>query len=209
MELKGIKNIIFDLGGVLLNLDYQLTKDAFIRLGVKDYDNHFTQADQSTLFDAFETGKIAEQEFHDELRSLTGINFTREEILTAWNAMLLDFPVKRKQLLLNLKENFNTSLLSNTNETHIRAFTKTIQKDIGLDELDPLFHSVYYSNQIGLRKPNVEAFKYILAQNNYAPEETLFLDDSAQHLEGAKKCGIRTVFIDKITVEELFADFLT
>jgi glucose-1-phosphatase len=209
MELKGIKNIIFDLGGVLLNLNYQLTKDAFVRLGVKDYDNHFTQANQTALFDAFETGKISEKEFHDQLRKITGINFTTTEILTAWNAMLLDFPVQRKKMLLNIKENFNISLLSNTNETHVRAFTKIIQKDIGLDSLSPLFHSVYYSNEIGLRKPTEEAFKYVLAQNNYVPEETLFLDDSAQHLEGAKKCGIQTVFINKITVEDLFADFLT
>jgi glucose-1-phosphatase len=209
MELKGIKNIIFDLGGVLLNLDYQLTKEAFVQLGVQDYDNHFTQADQVTLFDAFETGKISEQEFHKELRKLTGINFYEEEILIAWNAMLLDFPIQRKNLLLNLKKHFKTSLLSNTNETHIRAFTKTIQKDIGLEALDPLFHSVYYSSEIGLRKPTEEAFKYVLEQNNYVAEETLFLDDSAQHLVGAKKCGIRTVHITDRTVEELFADFLT
>jgi putative hydrolase of the HAD superfamily len=209
MELKGIKNIIFDLGGVLLNLDYQLTKDAFVKLGVQDYDTHFTQAKQVSLFDAFETGKISEQFFFEGLRDLAGIDFTEQEILKAWNAMLLDFPIERKSLLLNLKKKFNISLLSNTNETHIRAFTKTIQKDIDLDSLSPLFHSVYYSNEIGLRKPTEEAFKYVLEQNNYIAEETLFMDDSAQHLEGAKKCGIKTIHITKTSVEELFADFLT
>ncbi len=209
MDLKGIKNIIFDLGGVLLNLDYHLTKDAFVRLGVKDYESHFTQSKQINLFDAFETGNISEVEFHQGLRQLTGINFSKDEILTAWNAMLLDFPIQRKNLLLSLKNHFNISLLSNTNESHIRAFTKIIQKDIGLDSLDPLFNSVYYSNEIGLRKPSEEVFKYVLAHNNYLPEETLFLDDSAQHLEGANKCGITTVHVDKVSVEELFADFLT
>jgi HAD superfamily hydrolase (TIGR01509 family) len=209
MELKGIKNIIFDLGGVLLNLDYQLTKEAFVRLGVKDYDTHFTQAEQVSLFDAFETGKISEQTFFIRLRDLVGIDFTEKQILTAWNAMLLDFPIERKSLLLNLKKKFNISLLSNTNETHIRAFTKTIQNDIGLDSLESLFHSVYYSNEIGFRKPTKEAFKHVLEQNDYIAEETLFLDDSAQHLEGAKKCGIHTVFINNVTVEVLFADFLT
>jgi FMN phosphatase YigB (HAD superfamily) len=209
MELKGIKNIIFDLGGVLLNLDYQLTKQAFVRLGVKDYDTHFTQAEQVSLFDAFETGKISEQTFFIRLRDLVGIDFTEKQILKAWNAMLLDFPIERKILLLNLKKKFNISLLSNTNETHIRAFTKTIQNDIGLDSLESLFHSVYYSNEIGFRKPTKEAFKHVLEQNDYIAEETLFLDDSAQHLEGAKKCGIHTVFINNVTVEVLFADFLT
>ena len=92
---------------------------------------------------------------------------------------------------------------------NIRAFTKTIQKDIGLDSLEPLFHSVYYSNVIGMRKPTKEAFKYVLEQNDYIPEETLFLDDSVQHLMGAKKCGIHSIHITDIVVEELFADFLT
>ena len=68
---------------------------------------------------------------------------------------------------------------------------------------------MYYSNEIGFRKPTEEAFKYVLEQNGYIAEETLFLDDSAQHLEGAKKCGIHTVFINNVTVEVLFADFLT
>lgn len=209
MELEGIKNIIFDLGGVLLNLDYQLTKDEFIKLGVKDYDNHFTQAKQIELFDLYETGKISESNFHKELKHLTGISASTEEIISAWNAMLLDFPRERKELLLNLKNHFSTSLLSNTNETHINAFIKIIQKDINEDSLNPLFNSVYYSNEIGFHKPTPEAFNYVLEQNNYIAEETLFLDDSIQHVEGAVKCGIRGVFIKDKSVEELFADFLT
>jgi len=208
MELNGIKNIIFDLGGVLLNLDYQLTKDEFIKLGVKDYDNHFTQAKQIELFDLYETGKISESDFHIELKLLTGIDASTEEIVYAWNAMLLDFPKQRKKLLLSLKNHFSTSLLSNTNETHINAFTEIIKKDINEVSLKPLFNSVYYSNEIGYHKPKPEAFNYVLEQNNYVAEETLFLDDSIQHVEGAKKCGIRGVLIKGKPVEELFSDFL-
>jgi FMN phosphatase YigB (HAD superfamily) len=209
MELKGIKNIIFDLGGVLLNLDYQLTKNEFIKLGVKDYNNHFTQAEQINLFDLFETGKISEFYFHKELKLLTGILASTEEIIKAWNAMLLDFPIERKSLLLNLKNHFSTSLLSNTNETHIKAFNQIIKKDINEESLEPLFNTTYYSNEIGYRKPEIEAFNYVLEQNNYVAAETLFLDDSIQHVEGAIKCGIRGVLIKDKAVEELFADFLT
>ena len=209
MELTGIKNIIFDLGGVLLNLDYQLTKDEFIKLGVNDYDNHFTQSKQVDLFDLFETGKISEIDFHKELKLLTGISASTEEIIYAWNAMLLDFPKERKGLLLNLKNHFSTSLLSNTNETHINAFTKIIRKDINEDALNPLFNAVYYSNEIGYHKPKPEAFNYVLEQNNYVAEETLFLDDSIQHVEGAIKCGIRGILVKDKPVEELFANFLT
>jgi FMN phosphatase YigB (HAD superfamily) len=209
MELKGIKNIIFDLGGVLLNLDYQLTKNEFIKLGVKDYNNHFTQAEQINLFDLYETGKISEIYFHKEIKLLTGISAPTEKIIYAWNAMLLDFPPERKLLLLNLKKHFSISLLSNTNETHIKAFNQIIKKDINEESLKSLFNTAYYSNEIGYRKPDAEAFKFVLEQNNYVAEETLFLDDSIQHVEGAKRCGIRAILVKEKPVEELFADFLT
>jgi len=209
MNLQGIQNIIFDLGGVLLNINYQLTQQAFVQLGVTDFDKYYDQAQQNGLFDLFETGQISEIEFCTQLKELTGINASHKEIVAAWNAMLLDFPIIRKKLLLNLKASFNTSLLSNTNETHIREFNKTIQKDIHETSLAPLFHTHYFSNEIGLRKPNQEMFDYVLTENNYKAVETLFLDDSIQHIEGAKKCGIRTHHVQDKSVEELFANFLT
>lgn len=208
INLKGIKNIVFDLGGVLLNLDFQLTQQAFVDLGVEDFDSYYTKAKQTGLFNSFETGKITEGEFCNQLRILTGINASDNEIVNAWNAMLLDFPIKRKELLLNLKNEFNTSLLSNTNETHVRAFNKIIQKDINEKELAPLFHSHYFSNEINYRKPDVAIFKYVLEQNDYIASETLFLDDSIQHIEGAKELGINTFHIEGLPVEVLFANFL-
>ncbi len=208
MELNGIKNIIFDLGGVLLNLDFNLTQQAFVKLGVTDFDDYYAKAQQVGLFDDFETGKISEAEFCERLRNLTGISKSNDQIVDAWNAMLLDFPVERKGLVLNLKNRFTTALLSNTNETHIAGFLPIIKKDINENSLDSLFHSVHYSNEIGFRKPNKEAFQFVLDQNNFRAEETLFLDDSLQHIEGATKCGIHTVHINGVVVEDLFADFL-
>lgn len=209
MKLDGIKNIIFDLGGVLLNLDFNKTQQAFVDLGVTNFDAYYTKAKQTGVFDLFETGKLSENEFCDELRTLTSLTATNEEMITAWNAMLLDFPLKRKQLLLTLKNHFNTSLLSNTNETHIRAFNQIIRQDIQEDSLAPLFHTHYFSNEIGYRKPNKAAFEFVLAQNGFKAEETIFLDDSIQHIEGAKQCGIHAIHIEKCTVEELFSNFLT
>ena len=209
MELKGIKNIIFDLGGVLLNLDFKRTEKAFFQLGIADFEDYFAKAKQMGVFDEFEIGKISESEFCEQLRAASGINKTNAEIIEAWNSMLLDFPLVRKKLLLALKSKFSISLLSNTNETHVRSFVKTIQTDLNEDSLTPLFHAVHYSNEIGYRKPNTAAFQYVLDQNNYLAEETLFLDDSIQHIEGARNCGIRAIHITDTTVEELFADFLT
>lgn len=209
MELKGIKNIIFDLGGVLLNLDFNKTKSAFINLGLKDFDEYYTKAKQSGLFDLFETGSISELEFCSHLKSINKMDVSDDKIIEAWNAMLLNFPTSRKELLLLLKNQFAIVLLSNTNETHIRAFTDIIQQDIGVESLSPLFNEVYYSNEIGLRKPNRNIFEYVLAQNNFIASETLFLDDSIQHIEGAREVGIQAYHINDQTVEELFRNFLT
>lgn len=208
MELKGIKNIIFDLGGVLLNLDFDLTQQAFVKLGIADFKGYYNKAKQVGLFDDFETGRISEAEFCDGIRTLSGLDQSNEVLIDAWNAMLLDFPVVRKELLLKLKDDFSIVLLSNTNETHVRAFTETIKKDIEEISLSPLFKAVYYSNEIGVRKPNINAFEFVLAQNNFKAEETLFIDDSIQHLEGAKQLSIRALHITDKTVEELFANFL-
>jgi len=209
MNLAGIKNIIFDLGGVLLNINYQLTQQAFENLGVINFDHYYTKAQQNGLFNLFETGKISEAVFCLQLQELTQLDATPQEIITAWNTMLLDFPAIRKELLLKVKASFNTSLLSNTNETHIRQFNKIIQHDINEASLSPLFNTHYFSNEIGLRKPDREAFEYVLKENNYLASETLFLDDSIQHIEGAKKCGIYAFHVQETPVEVLFANFLT
>lgn len=208
MELKGIKNIIFDLGGVLLNLDFNLTQQAFVELGVADFKGYYNKAKQVGLFDDFEIGKISEVEFCTQIKVLSGIDKTNKEIIAAWNQMLLNFPSVRKELLLKLKEEFSIVLLSNTNETHVRSFLKTIKKDIKEDSLSPLFKNVYYSNEIGFRKPNANAFQFVLDQNNFKAEETLFIDDSIQHIEGAQQLGIKTFHITDKPVEELFVNFL-
>lgn len=208
MDLIGVKNIIFDLGGVLLNLDFNRTQNAFIKLGVINFDEYYSKAKQTGVFNLFETGKLTEEEFCDELRNLTKINLVNGEIISAWNAMLLDFPLIRKELLLKLKFHFNTSLLSNTNVTHVKAFNRIIKHDIAEESLAPLFHTHYFSNEIGLRKPNSDAFEFVLSQNKFIAEETLFLDDSIQHIEGALKLGIKAIHIKDNSVEELFSDIL-
>lgn len=196
MELKGVKNIIFDLGGVLLNLDLSLTHKAFFKLGVTDFQMHHSQAKQGGLFDSWEEGSITEDEFCSQLREITAISASNEQITFAWNAMLLDFPLERKNLLMRLKKEFNTSLLSNTNETHVRAFHKIIDDGLELDSLESLFHSYYFSNEIGYRKPNKEAFEFVLNQNNYLATETLFIDDTKEHVDAAKKLGIQTHYLN-------------
>ena len=125
---REIKNIIFDLGGVLLNIDYALTIKAFESHGVSNFEEVYSQAKQTDLFDKFETGKITENEFIEGIKSLIRKDIQKNQILEAWNAMLLDFPKERLSLLQEASKHYRIFLLSNTNETHITAFEKIIEE---------------------------------------------------------------------------------
>ena len=193
-----IKNIIFDFGAVLLTLDYQLTEKAFINLGCKNFSVLYSQAQQNDLFNRFETGKITGDTFIKEVKAISGLQeSTDAKIKQAWNAMLIDFPKENYELLKALKKQYRVFLLSNTNEIHINAFEKLIEKTCPLPEFEHLFEKIYYSCRIHLRKPDVECFLEVLKDSNLKPEETIFIDDSAQHLTGAKQAGITAHWLPK------------
>jgi len=197
MNLNGIKNIIFDLGGVILNIDYQLTENAFKDLGMQNFDEVYSQQKQSGLFDHFETGKLSSKEFIQQIKSEANLLVDDQEIVDAWNAMLLDLPKERIALLNKLKEKHITFLLSNTNEIHFKAFCKIVEKETGQASLSPFFNEVFYSHEIQLRKPEKEAFNHILLKYDLQPSETLFIDDSPQHIASAKEMGIITYYLQK------------
>lgn len=200
--IEGIKHIIFDLGGVLLNIDYKLTEKAFINLGVTDFPQRYSQLAQSQLFDDFETGKIASTEFISEMKNMSGLQLSSEQITNAWNAMLLDFPIRRLQILQQLRLYYDLLLLSNTNEIHEVAFNDILYKSHGMPTLGVFFDKMYLSHRIGMRKPNREVFERILDENGLKAANTLFIDDSPQHIEGAKSVGIRTIYLEKgMTIE--------
>lgn len=199
-----IKNIIFDLGGVILNIDYNLTIQAFKDLGIQQFDRFYTQAQQSTIFDDIETGKTSPQDFINELKQLAGINVPDEKIINAWNAMLLNLPKERIELLKKVKSNYNTFLLSNTNIIHFEAYMHYFNEAYQLN-FNSLFHKAYYSHEIGLRKPHAEVFNYVLEDQKLVPSETVFIDDSEQHIIGAKSTGINAVHLSNgKTIMELF-----
>ena len=186
-----IRNIIFDLGGVIINLDMPATARAFRALGMTDFDLHYTQAKQSGLFDAFDKGEITPQDFRDGLKPYLPAQTTDAAIDEAWNAMLLDIPAKRLEALSGLKKKYRLFLLSNTNEIHVTAFSAYMQRCFGFADFSGYFEKAYYSCRIGKRKPDKEIFDFVLNENQLIASETLFIDDSAQHLEGARLSGIR------------------
>jgi len=202
-----IKNIIFDLGGVIINIDYHLTIDAFKKIGFADFDSVFSQAQQLGVFDLLDKGLVSHEDFRSYIRNISGKPLTNNQIDGAWNAMLLDFPVERLKLLESIKQQYRTFLLSNTNQIHCEVYTKDLQNTYGVNNLSHFFEKVYLSHEIHMRKPDSEAFMLILNENNLKPEETLFIDDTEQHIEGAKKVGIITHYLrlkDGETIENLF-----
>ena len=199
--MNNIRHIILDLGGVVLNIDYAKTIDAFHRLGIDNAKELYTQQAQYPLFDLLETGKITPDEFYDEFRKLTGKNLTDREIRDAWNAMLLDFPEKRLEMLRDLSKHYSLFLLSNTNIIHYEAYTATLKSQFGLHDLSDFFKKEYYSHEIGLRKPQPEVFRLVLNEQQLLPHETLFIDDSKQHIEGAKTIGLKTHLLSNETLE--------
>lgn len=198
-----ITTIIFDLGGVVLNLNQQLTVDAFKALGVDM--EAFSHV--STILHDFETGKIAADEFRETMLNLVDTKATTQQIDDAWNAMLLDLPEERIALIKFLRKKYKVLLLSNTNSIHIDAFNAYLaMHHPNLNWFD-VFDKVYYSYQMGLRKPNIDIYEYVLEQHNLQPHQAIFIDDMLPNLEGAAQVGIHTIWakqpLDADMVQEI------
>ncbi len=202
-----IKNIIFDLGGVIINLDIPKTISEFNKLSNQPFESIYNQLQQTPVFDLFDKGQITEKDFFIELKKALQNDVTDEELLFAWNAMLLDFPKHRLELLSKLKPNYRLFLLSNTNESHVLEFEKTLFASHGYQNLEPFFEKVYYSCRMNQRKPNADIFESVLNENNLIAEETLFIDDSPQHVEGALTLGVKAMLLEKNNeVEDLLKE---
>ena len=193
--MKKVHNIIFDLGGVFINLDFQKTTQAFQQLGIQNFQQFFSQNHSNDLFIALETGKITANEFFELLRKTTGINADNQTITDAWNAMLLNFPPERIEWLNKINKQYPVYLFSNTNIIHYNCFMQLFQRDVGMQNFNEQFLKAYYSHEMGMRKPDTDGFEYILQQNNLKPEETLFIDDTVANINTAKALGFQTIHL--------------
>lgn len=188
---NAIEAVIFDFGGVILDLDYPATDKALRALLGEAGEVRYTKSYQSTLFDAFETGGIQPDEFYRILRESSGKNISNEEIDQAWNAMLLDVPPARFQYLKDVARNYRIFLFSNTNAIHKAAFDITLEKHLGPGGFDRLFERAFYSHTFGQRKPNVQCYRDLLRENGLDPSRTLFIDDNAENIKGAAAAGLQ------------------
>ena len=174
--LKGINNILFDLGGVLFHIDYQRTINAFKKLGIADFEKRFTQHQQNDFFDAFETGKISQNVFINTLQKCLPA-CSDQEIINAWNAMLIGLPKQHLKILETLGKNYRLFLLSNANEIHIQFVNAFLKKRYNIPSIIQFFEKTYYSHEIGMRKPHISTFEWVLKDSNILAEETLFIED--------------------------------
>lgn len=205
--MKKCKAIIFDLGAVILNINYQNTIDEFTKLGVNNAATFYSKKVQTNLFNQIETGMISSDEFLKALQKETK-NANINQVEKAWNAMLLDLPEERVHLIKKLKNNHTIYLLSNTNAIHIDAFKKQLGNKKWL-AFCKLFDKMYLSHELGLRKPDVKIFEYILKEQKLKAEEVFFIDDSPQHIASAKKIGIHCHhLLDDENIITLFPDII-
>lgn len=192
---ENIETIIFDLGGVILNLDNQRTEDAFTALGVKDFKSLFGHGHAASFFKDYEIGLIDDAQFLSNLKELGQLEANDDAIREAWNVMLLDFPAERIELLRRLRQKYRVMLFSNNNSLHLAAVRHIYRQTFGQGELDDHFERSYYSHILGQRKPELAAFRYILHENGLVASNTLFVDDALINVEAAIEAGLQGLYL--------------
>ena len=193
--MAAIENIIFDFGGVFLDIDYSRTRKAFENLGIVHFEEMYSQADAGKLFQKLEKGDISVEQFYLELNSTTGLNLSTREIDLAWNAMLLQYRESSIEYLEKLSQRYELYLFSNTNFIHMNAFRKLFREEHDGASFDDYFTRTFYSCEMGMRKPDAESFQFILDELKIDAKKTLFIDDSIQNINAAKEVGLEVIYL--------------
>ncbi len=194
-DLTGIKNIIFDLGNVILNLDFESSIKAFKELGLKDdvLTKHSVFPDP--CFYEQEVGTITPEEFRKRVvKILNGKNVTEEQVNSAWLKMVLDIPEHRIKVLQKLGKKYRLYLFSNSNKIHIDKIDEEFKEQYGF-EFPSLFEQQFYSHEIHVRKPDLSSFEKVIQLSGVNPEETLFIDDLEDNIKGAERAGLKTFWL--------------
>ena len=195
---QNFKNILFDLGGVILDINVQATLKGFYELGFPAELMQYPHAMTTDLFFKYETGKLDTKLFRNEIRKTTGVKLTDQAFDEAWNAMLVRIPQERAALLKVLSKRYNLYMLSNTSELHVRVFEK-MYLDAAGEPMQQVFKKIYYSHEIGWHKPDHEAWEYVIKDAGIKPEETLFLDDNIHNIKASQELGFQAIHIHERT----------
>ena len=209
MKNDKIRNVIFDLGDVILNIDVPIASKSFADLSGREQSEILTIFKENELFRQFETGLMDEPTFRNYVREILNFpDLSDEAIDTAWNSLLLDLPPERVELLRKLATQYRLFLLSNTSSIHITQVNKILEASTGVEKLEDLFETVFLSYEMGLMKPDTRIYQDVLDQAGLKAEETLFLDDNADNIRGAAQLGIETIHVQKpVTILEYLKDY--
>lgn len=201
-----IKNIIFDFGGVIINISHQLVENAFKAMGVVNFETLFNQANQSNLFIQFEKGEITPAQFRNSIRELANLEITDEKLDETWNQIILNYPPGRVALLKEIKQNYRLFLFSNTNVIHYDFYIPKFEREFGYS-FESLFEKTYWSFKYGERKPDLYSYRRLLAESSLIPAKTLFIDDSIQNIMAAQEVGLNTVHLtNEVDITDIFQD---
>lgn len=195
-NLDGIKNLLFDFGGVIVGINKENAIKRFKEIGVENIEDFLGEFRQKGIFLEIEEGKISRQEFYDEFRKLAGKNISDADIDSGWLAFLTNIPSYKLELLKELRKQYNVYLLSNTNPiimewAHSPGFSNTGEI------LSDFFDKMFLSYEIGHAKPERASFEAVIDGANLDPAETLFLDDGQSNLDEAQKLGFKTYLVDQ------------
>lgn len=191
MKSKGIKNLLIDLGGVLINLDRERCLDNFKHIGFKNIEEKFCTYQLNGIFLAQEKGLITPAEFRNGIREMMGKLVSDKQIDAAWNSFLVDIPTYKLDLLLKLREKYVVYLLSNTNEIHWKWTCKNAFP-YRTFTVEDYFEKAYLSFEMQMAKPEPEIFKAVIEDAGIDPKETFFIDDSEINCKTAEELGIQT-----------------
>ncbi len=189
--MHNIKNIIFDFGGVIINIDTDRIGSMLAKKGVDNLLELHEHLFRNDIYNLLETGHISPQQFRDEIKSGVKIPVSDKDIDEAWNSIILDIPPERVRLLEGIRENYSTYLLSNTNIIHFDFYNRYFANTFAYDKLADIFDGAYFSHEMGVRKPDTEIYKRVLKESDLVPEETLFIDDNEENVKAACLVGIQ------------------
>ncbi|NPD46964.1 MULTISPECIES: HAD family phosphatase [unclassified Lentimicrobium] len=198
-----IKNIIFDFGGVIYDINHNLSKIAFEKLGVENFDELYGHQIQAKTFEKMERGELELDVFRDELRKVIPKNVSDQQIDDAWCGLLLGFDTKKLDLLKSIGRNYRIFLLSNSNEIHYMRFIEELNEYFNFRSL---FEDVWFSHEKGMRKPEPEFYMGLLINNDLKASESLFVDDLETNIFAAKNIGIKTHYIQNDSILDMFED---
>ena len=188
---KKIRNIVFDLGGVLVDLDFKAAINGLQKAGFANVKEQLQAFDCEGIFQKFEVGEMTADEFRSAIRENSTVSLTDEEVDGLWNAMLLEVPREKLELILHLRGKYMVYLLSNTNSIHWDYVCKNAFNYRGF-RVNDYFEETFLSYEMHLAKPDKAIFEKVLEEANLLPEETLFIDDSEANCKAASELGIHT-----------------